>query len=93
MSDTKKLLLGLKEYSDSLEKHLASLRAEYEQLENSWKLFNSVAEGDYAEQFRGGWLRTANNFQEYINYSYKIQEMLKDRIADLELVNQINSEI
>ncbi|MBW4635883.1 MAG: hypothetical protein KME30_29585 [Iphinoe sp. HA4291-MV1] len=89
MTDTKQLLQGLQEYYTSLERHLGELRSEYQQLENSWRAFNSVAEGHYADQFRSGWLRTQAQFQEYINQSEKIKVLLGERI---EILSQLNRE-
>ncbi|MEO1432438.1 MAG: hypothetical protein AAFV71_25885 [Cyanobacteria bacterium J06633_8] len=81
--DSKVLLNGLQNYYFSLEKHLASLRLNYQQLENQWRSFNSVAEGNYADQFRSGWMQTQGQFQEYINQLEKIKALLKERIEDL----------
>jgi hypothetical protein len=91
--DTRILLQGLKEYFASLETHINQLNSEYQQLENSWLKFNSVAQGDYADQFRGGWLKTQANFRDYINQSLKIKVMLEERINFLEQFNQNNQDI
>ncbi|EDX77422.1 hypothetical protein MC7420_559 [Coleofasciculus chthonoplastes PCC 7420] len=82
-TDTRILLAGLQDYRKSLEKHLTQLRSEYQQLENKWRAFNAVAEGDYADQFRGGWLRTEAQFKDYINQSEKIKVLLEERISGL----------
>lgn len=87
--DTSALLVGLEDYHDSLNKHLAELRAEYEQLENSWHRFNHVYGGDAAEQFRANWARTAENFQTYIERTTKIRKMLEDRIEELRSANRV----
>jgi inactivated superfamily I helicase len=87
-TDTKQLLQGLQEYYRSLERHLEELRSEYQQLENNWQAFNSVAEGNYADQFRGGWLRTHAQFQEYIKQSEKIKLLLGERIESLSQLNR-----
>lgn len=81
--DSRVLLNGLQDYYSSLERHLASLRSDYQQLENQWRSFNGVAEGNYADQFRSGWMRTQAQFQEYINQSEKIKALLIERIEDL----------
>lgn len=82
------LLIGLIEYRDSLERHLSRLSPEYDLLATRWRAFSSVAEGDYAEQFRGGWLKTSSRFEDYINRSTQIKAMLDRRIADLEALNR-----
>jgi hypothetical protein len=86
--DTRVLLAGLKDYKSSLERHLVSLNSEYQQLENRWIAFNREAEGDYADQFRGGWLKTQFQFKEYILRSQLIKAMLEERINFLEEVNR-----
>ncbi len=86
--DTRVLLAGLKDYQSSLERHLVSLNSEYQQLENRWMAFNREAEGDYADQFRGGWLKTQAQFRDYINQSQNIKAMLEERIEFLEGTNR-----
>ena len=87
------LLAGLIEYRDSLERHLTRLTPEYDRLANRWRAFSSVAEGDYAEQFRGGWLQTVSRFEDYLNRSILIKAMLDRRIADLEALNRPEGEL
>jgi hypothetical protein len=74
----------LKEYSKSLGKHLTQVREEYTQLENRWRSFNSVAAGDYADQFRAGWMRTDAQFKAYIDQSQNIKAFLDERISELD---------
>jgi len=90
-TDTRRLLAGLQEYRNSLEKHIAQLTSEYYQLEKRWRAFNAVSEGDYATQFRLGWTQTDARFKAYINQSQKIKALLNERITDLENVNRIES--
>ena len=87
-TDTRLLLVGLREYHQSLEQHIAQLNSEYAQLEQRWRGFNAVAEGDYADQFRSGWMHTHARFQDYINQSEKIKALLNERIDALEAVNR-----
>lgn len=82
--DTRLLLQGLKDYRASLKTHLTQLKAEYERLEKFWQGFNAVAEGNYADDFRGGWLKTQARFKDYINQLAKILAFLNDRISYLE---------
>ena len=86
-TDTIVLLKGLKEYYNSLEKHLQQLRSKYQQLEVSWRGFNTVAKGDYADQFRSGWLRTEARFRDYIQQSEQIKVLLKECIQTLDSIH------
>lgn len=80
MYDSKRLLRGLVQYQQSLEVHLNRLKSEYEQLQRCWKAFNAASEGNYAEQFRAGRIKTDARFQSYINQSQKINSFLEERI-------------
>ena len=86
--DARRLLAGLKDYHKSLEKHLNKLNSEYQQLDNRWRAFNAVSAGDYADQFRNGWLRTKSQFESYIKQSQKIKAMLDKKIKYLEDFNR-----
>jgi hypothetical protein len=88
MSDSRALLQGLIQYHGSLERHISSLGSEYEQLSGRWRAFSSVAAGDYADEFRGGWQRTDSNFQNYINQSQQIKALLSERIQALQELNR-----
>ncbi|MBO1063215.1 MULTISPECIES: hypothetical protein [Nostocales] len=87
-TDTRLLLAGLQKYRESLEKHITQLTSEYTQLEQRWRAFNAVSEGDYANQFRSGWMQTDARFKTYINQSQKIKSLLNERIAALEEFNR-----
>ena len=88
MADSRVLLAGLEEYRGVLERHLSQLTSEYQLLENNWRQFNAVSEGDYADQFRGGWMRTSQRFQEYIEQTQQIKIVLNERIEYLRRLNQ-----
>jgi len=90
-TDTRRLLAGLQEYQKSLEKHIAQLTSEYNQLENRWRAFNAASEGDYAAQFRSGWMQADARFKAYINQSQKIKSLLNERIVALEDLNRQES--
>lgn len=77
------LLAGLQAYSLSLDKHLQSLTSEYTQLDQHWIAFSSVYEGNAADQFRYNWLRTKHNFEEYMNATQRISQLLNERIDAL----------
>lgn len=88
MVDSRALLTGLEEYRRVLERHLSQLNSEYQQLYSNWQQFNAVSEGDYADQFRAGWSRTSQRFQDYIDQTRKISAVLDERIEYLRRVNQ-----
>lgn len=88
MADSRILLAGLEEYHRVLGRHLSKLSAEYQQLDNSWRQFSATAEGDYADQFRAGWARTSQRFQQYIEQTQKISAVLDERIEHLRQLNQ-----
>lgn len=87
MADSRILLAGLEEYHRVLERHLAQLAAEFQQLDTMWRQFDAVSEGDYADQFRAGWARTSDRFQEYIDQTRKISGVLNERIDHLRDLN------
>lgn len=91
--DTRILLTRLIAYRKSLETHLNQLGSEYVQLANRWQMFNSVAEGNYADQFRSGWLKTDAQFKVYNSQSLKIKSFLDERIEFLASLNGENLEI
>ena len=88
MADTRRLLSGLVEYRHQLTSHLARLRNEYASLDNGWRAFSSTYEGDAADQFREGWMRTARRFNEYIDNTQRIMQILDERIQALEEANR-----
>lgn len=93
MADSRILLAGLEEYYRVLERHLAQLAADFQQLDTSWRQFNAVSEGDYAEQFRAGWIRTSDRFQEYLEQTQKISEVLDERVDHLRNLNKTEASL
>jgi uncharacterized protein YukE len=89
--DSRLLLSGLEEYSRVLEHHSDMLRNEFRNVDNHWAQFSSVYEGDAADQFRAGWLRTTLNFQDYIGATARIRGLLEERIAALRDANKSES--
>lgn len=87
-TDSRLLLNGLKNYQSSLERHIAQVTAEYQQVNGRWHAFSQVSEGDYADQFRSGWLRTKAQFEAYIAQSQSIKALLSERIVALEALNR-----
>jgi hypothetical protein len=88
VADSRILLAGLEEYHRVLGLHLSKLTAEFQQLDSTWRQFNAVSEGDYADQFRAGWVRTSQRFQEYIEQTQKISAVLDERIEHLRNLDQ-----
>lgn len=89
--DTRVLLAGLEEYSRTLEAHSSRLRVEFDHLDGRWRAFSSVYAGEAADQFRAGWARTAQNFQEYLHQTERIQGVLRERIEALREANRAES--
>jgi len=83
VADTRVLLAGLEEYHRVLGLHLSKLTAEFQQLDGTWRQFSAVYEGNAADQFREGWIRTTQRFQEYIDQTQKISAVLNERIEHL----------
>ena len=89
--DSRLLLAGLEEYSRVLERHTVMLKIEFRNVDSHWDQFSSVYEGDAADQFRAGWIRTAQNFEEYIEQTDRIQRVLEERVAALREANKTES--
>lgn len=83
MADSTILLRGLEEYSRVLEYHSLMLKTEFDHVDSRWQGFSSVYEGEAADQFRAGWMRTTQNFQEYIEQTERIRLLLRERIDAL----------
>jgi uncharacterized protein YukE len=82
-TDSRILLRGLEEYNRVLEQHSSMLKMEFDHLDSRWQQFSSVYEGEAADQFRAGWIRTTQNFQEYIEQTERIRGLLRERIDAL----------
>lgn len=88
MADTRILLAGLEEYHRVLDTHLSKLTDEFQHLTGTWQRFSACYEGDAADQFREGWSRTSQRFQEYIEQTQRISSVLDERIEHLRLANR-----
>ncbi len=88
MADSRILLVGLEEYRRVLRRHLSNLTDEFQQLDSTWRHFSAVYEGNAADQFREGWIRTSQRFQEYIDQTQKISVVLDERVEYLRVANQ-----
>lgn len=88
MADTRRLLNGLVEYRSSLDRHLASLRTEFDALQSRWHAFSAVYDGDAADEFKRHWALTSARFNEYITRTTAISAMLDNRIERLREANK-----
>jgi uncharacterized protein YukE len=88
MADSRALLHGLENYSDTLRRHLAELQAHFEALSASWQRFSGVYEGDAADEFRDNWNVTTNRFRAYIDNTERIYRILELRIDALRETNR-----
>lgn len=91
MADSRILLKGLEDYSRVLEGHSSMLNVQFNYLDSQWRTFSSVYEGEAADQFRAGWTRTAQNFQEYIQQTERIRGLLSERIEALREADRAES--
>jgi len=87
-TNTTVLLQGLREYDQSLKRHVADVRTEYLSLEERWQAFSAVYQGTAADQFRAHWERTASAFRNYIDQTQKIEKILEQRIEFLSQADQ-----
>jgi uncharacterized protein YukE len=81
----------LEEYSRVLEHHSSLLNVEFSNLDSHWQHFSSVYGGEAAEQFRAGWMRTTQNFREYIEQTERIRRLLVERIDALREADRAES--
>ncbi len=88
MTDTRVLLAGLEEYHRVLGRHVSQLSSEFQSLSSVWQRFAAVYEGDAADQFKGGWMRTTGMFEEYLEQTHRISEVLGARIDALRQANR-----
>ena len=89
--DTRILLQGLDDYSRVLEHHSSQLKIEFNQLDSKWRQFSTSYEGEAADQFRAGWIRTTQNFRDYIEQSERIRLLLRERIEALRDADRVES--
>lgn len=90
-TDARVLLQGLEEYNRALERHSVWLKLEYNHLNDRWQQFSSIYEGDAADQFRSGWIRTHQNFSEYMELTERIGKLLEERIEALREADKTES--
>jgi len=77
MADTRRLLSGLIEYQSALDRHVQSLRQEFDELDLRWQSFSMVYDGDAADQFKYGWDRTTDRFRYYLERTQAIARVLE----------------
>lgn len=81
--DARILLKGLDEYRRVLDQHSSLLKMEFDTVETRWQQFSEHYEGEAADQFRAGWIRTTDNFKDYIEQTERIRRLLEERIEAL----------
>jgi hypothetical protein len=86
--DTIRLLDGLQQYRLGISRHLNQLQSSFEVLECRWQAFSATYEGSAAEEFRSGWLRTAERFRFYISQMEQLAAFLDERIESLKELNR-----
>ncbi|MFL6255143.1 MAG: WXG100 family type VII secretion target [Pyrinomonadaceae bacterium] len=91
MADSRILLKGLEDYAAVLDSHSTNLNFQFNDLDSRWRTFSTVYEGEAADQFRAGWTRTAQNFQEYIQQTDRIRGLLRERIEALREADRAES--
>ena len=89
--DARILLKGLEEYRAVLEQHSSLLKIEFDNVDSHWQQFSSAYEGEAADQFRANWIRTTENFKEYIEQTDRIQRLLGERIEALRAADRPGS--
>jgi uncharacterized protein YukE len=82
-TDAALLLRGLQDYRTTLDLHLQKLQQEWDQLDRMYAAFRSVYEGDAAREFHTYWLRTRLGFEQYIDGTRRISQVLDERITAL----------
>lgn len=88
MANVDLLLQNLRDYRNVLRLQVQRMRDGYNEVEKRWGNFSAVYEGNAAEQFRDGWLRTVRKFNEYMDVSERILIVLDAKIEELEKLAQ-----
>lgn len=84
MHDQRRLLAGLNNYRDGLDKHLLALQEDFERIRASWYLLREMFHGNAADEFEPVWEGTLSAFQHYQNDGASIREILNQRITALQ---------
>ncbi|MBZ0297957.1 MAG: WXG100 family type VII secretion target [Anaerolineae bacterium] len=88
--DTRALLAGLREYRDTLQKHIGQLQSSHDSIGREWQRLEMVYHGDAADEFKGMWLHTNESFQEYLDRAQRIIQVLDERISFLQEADRPN---
>jgi hypothetical protein len=83
MMDTRALLAGLEAYRDSLDRHVASLHLDFDEVGRAWLNLDECFAGSSADEFRPIWEGTAQQFRDYVDHTSGILRILGDRIESL----------
>lgn len=84
MANTTLLLNGLKNYNNSLQKHIKEVYDEFQDLSNVWWQFREVYEGQAADEFSNEWNRVDDMFKNYLRSTDNISRYLGSKINELE---------
>ena len=83
MLDQRALLAGLVDYRDSVERQVASLRDDFQEVAHTWANLDECFAGNAADEFRPIWEGTSQGFREYIEHTTAILRVLSERIEYL----------
>jgi hypothetical protein len=83
MLDMRALAAGLEEYRRTVERHVALLQHDFDEVSRYWLLLNECYAGSAADEFRPIWEKTSQRFQEYVARTAVIVRVLGERIASL----------
>jgi len=91
VAETKTLLVGLMDYRDTLGRHIQQMDEEFQSLNRMWSQFEMVYHGDAAYEFKSLWMRTSMFFQDYMERTRRILQVLEERIAALQILDHSSS--
>jgi len=83
MLDQRTLLAGLEAYKETLERHVATLHQDFEEVRHGWANLDECFAGNAADEFRPIWETASERFREYVEHTSAILRVLGDRIEKL----------
>ncbi len=89
----KYLAAALEDYQAALTRQTGLLRSELPPLQSSWRALSEVYEGEAAEQFRAGWLRTERLFEDYLGAIERLRPLLGQRLDALREANRTHPDL
>ncbi len=81
--DTKRLIQGLKEYSDGLNDHRKILQINFHNLQTRWHSLRQCYQGDGADILHEKWEKTRARFNDFFDRTLHIVSFLEERIESL----------